>query len=138
MSVSVTRLIPLSQDCCQVISTFTATSPIVFLLCTSWISLTAILYFSEILLTHPNAWFIVCLSVTLSQFVENTNSVQKKETNTHFPSSLWSISMWMLNSHKRNSISLAKDCQQCQQRGLEVISPKWPRQTYHKEVVSCK
>ena len=103
---------------------------IVFLLCTSWISLAAVLYFS-----HTNPWLIVCLSLTLSQFVENTNSVQKKESNTHFPSSLWSISMWMLNSHKRNSISLAKDCQQ---RGLEVISPQWPRQTYHKEVVSCK
>ena len=69
---------------------------------TPLISLTAILYFSEFLPTHPNAWFIVCLSVTLSQFVENTYSVQKKETNTHFASSSWSVSMWMLNSRLRN------------------------------------
>ena len=65
-------------------------TPIVFLPCTSWISLAAVLDFS-----HPNPWFIVCLSLTLSQFVENTNSVQKKEFNTQFTSSLWTESILM-------------------------------------------
>ena len=93
---------------------------IVFLLCTSWISLAAVLYFSEISPTHSNAWFIVCLSVTLSQFVENTNSVQKKETNIQFTSSLWKGPESMLMC-TRNVAQI---------RSVNDGGRKWPKQRY--------
>ena len=94
MSVSVTRLIPLSQDCCQVISTFTA----LYVVQTVFPPLLR-LYLSHCI----NSIFQLCrqLIQTLGSLYDcqwhchahsllrNTNIVQKKNTSTQFISSLW-------------------------------------------------
>ena len=77
----------------------------------SWISLSA-LYLSQLLPTHPTAWFIVCLSVTRSQFVENINSVhwikRKKPTHSLLPLYGKGLIAFPCAFEMLHSISLAK------------------------------
>ena len=95
MSVSVTRLIPLSQDCCQVISTFTAfvcgTNCISY---NSWIVFVSLhqQYFWDFLPTHPTntcSLYDCQWHCHAHSLLRNTNIVQKKNSSTQSMSSLW-------------------------------------------------